>query len=101
MQDHAIVIKADAKAFGAVTALSVGRYSDRWQGSKPSQRIFDGKSFSGTSECISYTKDDKSDARIFTRSTGRDRKPNRQRVIIAQHNDISLMAKMGTIHFDN
>jgi hypothetical protein len=102
MQDHAIVIKADAKAFGAVTALSVGRYSDRWKGSDKDKRIFDGKPFNGTSECISYFAEDKSDARIFraTRSTS-VRKPNRRRVIIAQHNDIALMAKMGTIHASN
>jgi hypothetical protein len=72
MQDHALVIKADARAMSAITALST-RVSDRWQGSKPSERKFDGKLFTGTSECISYKAD--GTASIF-RST-RTRKTNR------------------------
>jgi len=32
-RDDRIVIKADARCIGAVTALSVGRYSERWKGS--------------------------------------------------------------------
>jgi hypothetical protein len=89
MQDHAMVIRADAKAMGAVTALSTTNRR------KP-------RTSAPASECISYFAEDKSDARIFraTRSTS-VRKPNRRRVIIAQHNDIALMAKMGTIHAPN
>jgi len=70
MSDHAIVIKADARAFGAVTALDT-RVSKRWQSSNPSKRTFDGKPFTGTSECISYRN---GRATLFTRA----RKPNRE-----------------------
>jgi hypothetical protein len=88
-QDHAMVIRADAKAMGAVTALS---FTHR---RKP-------RTSAPASECISYFNEDKSDARIFraTRATV-NRKPNRRRMIVAQANDISLMAKMGTIHNPN
>lgn len=32
-RDSSIMVRADARAQGAVTALSVGRYSERWKGS--------------------------------------------------------------------
>lgn len=72
MQNHAMVIKADARAMSAVTALDT-RVSERWHPSQADKRIFDGKLFTGTSECISYKAD--GTASIF-RST-RTRKPNR------------------------
>lgn len=71
MQDHAMVIRADAKAIGAVTALDT-RVSARWQASRADTRTFNGRLFTGTSECISYKN---GTASIF-RST-RTRKTNR------------------------
>jgi hypothetical protein len=96
MQNHAMVIQSDARAMGATTALRRGkRY-----GQKPS--MSDYRTGSRASDCVSYRLDDdgnKVGAHIFAPT--RTRKPNRDRVtrvIIAQTNDISLMAKMGTIH---
>lgn len=56
MSDHAMMIRADAKAMGAVTAIDT-RVSARWMTSKPSKRTFGGRPFTGTSECISYKAD--------------------------------------------
>lgn len=53
MSDHKMVIRADAKAMGAVTAHTP-RVAARWQASKASERTFGGRPFSGTSACISY-----------------------------------------------
>ena len=72
MQDRAIQNRADAKAFGAVTALST-RVNDRWKESRASDRTFGGKKFSGTSECISYAAD--GTATVFKGRT--TKKPNR------------------------
>lgn len=72
MQDHAMMVRADARAQSAVTALST-RVNDRWQASKADSRIFDGKPFTGTSACISY----KSDGTVSIFRTPRTRKPNR------------------------
>jgi hypothetical protein len=77
---HELVIKADARAMSAVTALDT-RVSQRWQASKADDRIFGGKPFSGTSECISYMPD--GTVSIF-RST-RTRKPNRVTATVAAH----------------
>lgn len=98
MNDHALVIKADARAMSAVTALST-RVSDRWQGSKPSERKFGGKLFSGTSECISIKAD--GTASIF-RST-RTRKPNRNHVQQnnAQDKRIALLLTLPAIGDQN
>jgi len=51
-----MVIRADAKAMGAITAHTP-RGAERWLASKPSQRTFGGRPFTGTSECISYKAD--------------------------------------------
>lgn len=94
MSDHGMVIQSDARAMGAVNALNRGkRYGQR-------PRMSDYRTGNRAGECISYYKDDKSDAVIFKPT--RTRKPNRRRVtVIAQHNDIALMAKMGTIHSES
>lgn len=91
---HAMVIPADARAMGAVTGLNRGkRFGTRIA-------MSDYRTGNRAGECVSYFKDDKSDATIFKPS--RTRKPNRRRnAIIAQRNDIALMAKMGTIHSPN
>lgn len=96
--DHAMVIKADAKAFGAVTALDT-RVSDRWQPSDASKRTFGGKRFSGTSECISYKAD--GTATIF-RAT-RTRKNNRNHVQAnrAQDKRLALMLSLPSIGDQN
>jgi hypothetical protein len=52
MQDHAMVVRADARAMGAVTALSTTNRR------KP-------RTYVRASECISYMLTDKSDAIIF------------------------------------
>lgn len=94
MSDYGMVIAADARAMGAVNAINRGKRFMQ----KP--RTSDYRTGSRAGECISYFNADKSDATIFRAS--RTRKPNRRRtVVIAQHNDIALMAKMGTIHNPN
>jgi len=78
--DHSIVVRSDARAMGAVTALDT-RVSKRWQVSNPDKRTFKGKPFSGTSECVSYKLDadgNKTGAHIFRKARGSyNRKPNR------------------------
>src|SRR5688572_17619350 len=62
--DHAMMIRADAKAIGAVTSNTV-RVAPRWQGSSEAQRV---KAGVGTSDCISYKLDaegNKVEGRIF------------------------------------
>lgn len=56
-RDTRMMVKADAKAGGAITAQST-RVAPRWQGSKPSDH---------TSECISYFEENgkKVNAHIF------------------------------------
>jgi hypothetical protein len=57
-RDARMVVKADAKAMGAVTAHSA-RVAPRWQGSKPSDH---------TSECVSYYRNEDGtprDGKIF------------------------------------
>jgi len=76
-RDDRMVIKADAKAMGAVTAQST-RVSKRWQASNPDKRVFNGKRFTGTSVCISYTNRDRSDAVIF-RSARAERRATTRR----------------------
>lgn len=80
MSDSDMVIRADARAMGAVTALDT-RVSPRWNASRASARTFGGVPFTGTSECISYAPD--GTASVFTPRT---RKPNRTRARIAQEN---------------
>ncbi len=79
--DHKMVVRSDARAMSAVTALST-RVSDRWQGSNADTRTFDGKPFTGTSNCVSYYLDDdgnKVNARLFRAAHRRksNRIPNR------------------------
>jgi hypothetical protein len=62
--DHAMMIRADAKAMGAVTAHDT-RVSKRWLPSSEAQRVQAGV---GTSECVSYKLDaegNKIDAYLF------------------------------------
>ena len=54
MNDHAMMIRADAKAIGAVTSTTT-RVAERWQGSTEAQRV---KLGVGTSECVSYKLDE-------------------------------------------
>lgn len=64
MNDHRMMIRADAKAIGAVTSITV-RVAPRWQGSTEAQRV---KANVGTSECVSYRMDaegNKVEGRIF------------------------------------
>jgi len=63
-RDNSMMIRADAKALGAVTSNTV-RYAQRWQGSTEEQRV---KLGVGTSECVSYKLDadgNKIEGRIF------------------------------------
>ena len=62
--DHSMMIRADAKAIGAVTSTTT-RVTERWQGSSEAQRA---KAGVGTSECVSYKLDEhgnKVDAYLF------------------------------------
>jgi hypothetical protein len=98
--NHAIVVRSDARAMSAVTALDT-RVSARWLPSKADKRTFDHKPFTGTSNCISYKLDDagnKVDAKVFRTVGTRTRKPNRRSSVNIVSNDYALMAKMGTIH---
>lgn len=96
--DNAMVIRADATAMGAVTALDT-RVSQRWQPSDANKRTFGGKRFSGTSECISYKAD--GTATIF-KST-RTRKNNRNMVQAnkAQDKRLALMLSLPSIGDQN
>lgn len=62
--DHKMMIRADAKALGAVTAHDT-RVAPRWLPSSEAQRV---KLGVGTSECVSYKLDaegNKVDAYLF------------------------------------
>jgi|SRR5215469_4007888 len=78
--DHSIMVRADARSMGAVTALDT-RVSSRWQASDPTKRTFGNKPFTGTSACVSYKLDadgNKVGAHIFRNTRdARTRKPNR------------------------
>jgi hypothetical protein len=63
-RDYSMMIRADAKAIGAVTSTTT-RVVERWQGSTEAQRA---KLGVGTSECVSYHLDadgNKINGRIF------------------------------------
>ena len=92
--DHKMMVRADARALGAITALGAPMRS------KP--RTTDCRTGSRAGECVSYFLDADGNvvnAKVFTAS--RTRKPNRRRTVIVadrRTTDIALMQKMGTIH---
>lgn len=95
VSDHKMVIRADARAIGAITALGAPMRS------KP--RMSDYRTGNRAGECISYYKDADGNiinAKVFTPS--RTRKPNRRHNIVVTETratvDRSLMARMGSNH---
>jgi hypothetical protein len=90
-----MVIRADARAIGAITALGAPMRR------KPNTSDY--RTGNRASDCISYRLDNDGNmvnATIF-RAT-RTRKPNRRSDVVAPTtSDIDLMAKMGTIHAQN
>lgn len=92
MNDHKMVIRADARAIGAITALGAPM--------RRKSAMSDYRTGNRAGECISYYAADKSDAVIF--KPQRTRKPNRRRNIVVTETratvDRSLMARMGSNH---
>jgi hypothetical protein len=89
--DHKMVIRADARAIGAITALGAPM--------RRKSNMSDYRTGNRAGECVSYFKSDKSDATIFKAT--RTRKPNRRRIVVTESRaslDIALMQNMGTIH---
>lgn len=91
MSDHKMVIRADARAIGAITALGAPM--------RRKANTSDYRTGNRAGECISYFKSDKSDATVFKPT--RTRKPNRRRIVVAETRkqlDIALMSHMGSNH---
>jgi hypothetical protein len=91
MDTHKMVIRADARAMGAVTDHDV-RVTPRWQGSSATQRAEAGV---GTSECVSYYRDENGEiinARIF--------KPKRERTATRsrQHKNDRNAQRLALLH---
>lgn len=74
MQNHAMVVRADARAIGAITALGAPMRR------KPNTTDY--RTGNRAGECISYFNADRSDATIFRAS--RTRKPNRRSNVVAE-----------------